>query len=67
MASYWMRDDLMTARCATECVHHWRIAMPEGPTSAGRCQICGEKREFANAYPFKTYNKAALTLKEQDA
>ncbi len=50
----------------TECVHHWRIAMPEGPTSEGRCQICGEEREFANAYPFKTYNKAALTLKEQD-
>ena len=40
--------------------------MPEGPTSEGRCQICGEEREFANAYPFKTYNKAALTLKEQD-
>ena len=51
---------------APPCVHRWRIAMPKGPTSEGRCQICGEVREFANAYPFKTYNKAALTLKEQD-
>ncbi|KKN75241.1 hypothetical protein LCGC14_0382400 [marine sediment metagenome] len=51
---------------APPCVHHFIIEEPRGPISIGKCQICGEKREFANAYLFKTYNKAALTLKEQD-
>lgn len=31
-----------------ECVHHWLIAPPEGPTSEGVCRKCGERREFSN-------------------
>lgn len=49
----------------TPCVHHWLIAPPGGPTSPGRCLLCDEVREFANAYPWKTYNKAALTVRDE--
>ena len=31
------------------CAHHWVIAAPNGPTSEGVCQRCGERREFANS------------------
>lgn len=31
------------------CAHHWRIEMPCGPTSTGRCKLCGETREFKNS------------------
>jgi transposase-like protein len=31
--------------------HHWVIASPNGPTSIGRCKICGEVRQdFANSF-----------------
>lgn len=30
------------------CPHRWRIAPPNGPTSAGVCQRCGATRDFAN-------------------
>ena len=32
----------------TDCVHHWMIDTPDGPTSHGRCERCGEGREFPN-------------------
>ena len=31
------------------CAHHWVIDRPNGPTSEGVCQRCGEKREFSNS------------------
>jgi len=31
-----------------DCIHHFRIALPNGPTSAGRCLKCGLVRQFAN-------------------
>ena len=31
------------------CTHHWRIAMPDGPTSSGRCRKCGARREFISS------------------
>ena len=31
-----------------ECIHHWKIASPSGPTSHGVCRRCGEEREFPN-------------------
>ncbi len=33
---------------ADSCIHHWRIAMPDGPTSHGVCKRCGAEREFSN-------------------
>ena len=32
-----------------ECNHHWVIDSPNGPTSTGRCRVCGENREFKNS------------------
>ena len=32
-------------------VHRWRIAEPRGPTSSGRCLLCGDERLFQNAPP----------------
>ena len=31
------------------CVHWWRIEIPEGPTSRGKCSRCGDEREFRNS------------------
>ena len=40
------------------CKHPWVIESPHGATSAGRCKICNEEREFRNS--------AADTLWEGD-
>ena len=31
-----------------ECVHHWVIETPNGPTSRGVCKKCGTQRDFQN-------------------
>lgn len=31
-----------------QCVHHWIIESPDGPTSKGRCRHCGIVAEFSN-------------------
>jgi hypothetical protein len=31
------------------CCHHWHIQPADGPTSKGRCKLCGAEREFDNA------------------
>lgn len=36
---------------ATKCVHHWIIEMTFTPTSPGKCQKCGEERQFENHPP----------------
>ncbi len=33
----------------TQCAHHWIIETPDGPRSKGKCQLCGEEREFSNS------------------
>ena len=35
----------------TRCGHYWSIEAANGPTSIGTCRICGEKKEFYNAFP----------------
>jgi len=40
----------------TECVHHWIIATPKGPTSRGRCKRCKAVKQFANSIGFETNN-----------
>lgn len=37
------------AEGAPTCRHHWVIASPNGATSAGRCKLCGETKEFRNS------------------
>lgn len=42
----------MVTRVADEhCVHSWVIASPNGSTSPGRCEKCGDTRRFANSFP----------------
>ena len=33
----------------TQCAHHWLIEAAAGPVSKGKCQLCGEEREFSNS------------------
>jgi len=33
----------------TDCVHHWEVASPDGPESAARCKLCGERAVFWNS------------------
>ncbi len=40
------------------CVHYWVISPPQGPTSVGVCQTCGESRDFPNAIQYETESKA---------
>ena len=32
-----------------ECMHHWLIESPNGPTSEGVCKLCGQRSEFRNS------------------
>jgi hypothetical protein len=32
------------------CRHHWVIGTPAGPTSEGRCKLCGTVRSFYNVF-----------------
>ena len=34
-----------------KCCHYWIVECPDGPTSRGVCQICGEEKEFDNYGP----------------
>ena len=55
-------NDFITNNCA----HHWVIDSPNGPTSEGVCQRCGEKREFTNSAETTsvwTYRSKAHTSK----
>ena len=33
----------------SDCMHHWVIDEPNGPTSMGTCKICGLSQEFRNS------------------
>ncbi|MCH7800956.1 MAG: hypothetical protein IIC24_05350 [Chloroflexi bacterium] len=33
----------------SDCMHHWVIDQPNGPTSEGVCKICGMTQEFKNS------------------
>lgn len=37
------------AAAVTACRHHWLIESPHGPTSLGRCKLCGAQKEFRNS------------------
>jgi hypothetical protein len=37
-----------------KCHHFWVIDVANGPSSLGKCKVCGEKKEFLNAFP--TFN-----------
>jgi hypothetical protein len=37
-------------------VHHWNIEPPNGPVSAGVCDVCGESRDFKNSYEISSWD-----------
>jgi len=45
--------------------HNWQIKSPNGPTSTGTCQGCGEEREFLNYIaPLDWGNMLGCTLQQ---
>ena len=43
------------------CSHYWLIESPNGPTSTGECQNCGEVREFKNSIQITSWNRTVAT------
>ena len=41
-----MSEEIVTD---SDCIHHWMIGRPNGPTSEGTCKICGLTQEFKNS------------------
>ena len=41
-----MSEEIVTD---SDCIHHWIIGRPNGPTSMGACKICGLEQEFKNS------------------
>ena len=39
-----------------QCAHHWIIETATGPRSKGKCQLCGEEKEFSNSAQFMATN-----------
>ena len=36
---------------SNNCIHHWLLEEATGPTSLGRCKLCGEEKTFLNSVP----------------
>ena len=47
----------------SECKHRWLIDSPNGPTSKGVCQECGEKGEFKNSIPISGWDRVGAQKK----
>ncbi|MEE9277892.1 MAG: hypothetical protein V3V06_05735 [Dehalococcoidia bacterium] len=41
---------------AKNCVHHWVVRPPEGPTSWGSCRKCGKRKRFLNRFDGRDRN-----------
>ncbi|MDD5093915.1 MAG: hypothetical protein PHV74_05985 [Dehalococcoidia bacterium] len=46
-----LNESLVQDRPAEQCIHHWVIDPPSGPTSKGLCKRCGEEKDFPNLLP----------------
>ena len=45
------KSETVTEEAESDCMHHWMIESPNGPTSQGVCKICGVRSEFRNSMP----------------
>ena len=46
--------------------HFWQIESPNGPTSEGRCRVCGQRRTFSNSAPsLSQWTTAPLDVKDR--
>lgn len=50
---------------APSCRHHWVIQPATGPVSQGRCQSCGEVREFRNYIEASSWGDERLTARSR--
>ncbi len=56
------------------CRHHWIIESPRGTLSSGRCELCGEERQFRNSVDDHIWNDwndyiwaVGLSIRRRDA
>ncbi len=62
------RPPLPGVESVIRCKHHWVIQPAMGPESPGRCQTCGEVREFKNYVESATWGDSRLVNRsESDA
>jgi len=47
--------------------HHWVIDEAQGPTSRGRCKLCGKQADFANSTPDGGFSDTAKMGRARDA
>jgi hypothetical protein len=47
----------------SDCEHFWMIESPNGPTSIGTCQHCGDKSEFRNSMPGSGWDRESPQAK----
>ena len=47
----------------TNCVHHWKVAQPNGPVSKAKCKKCGAKDEFSNTQQLTKQKKKVKSKK----
>jgi hypothetical protein len=33
------------------CIHHWMLPPPNGPTCIGKCKLCSKEQTFRNSEP----------------
>jgi hypothetical protein len=41
--------ELTVGEVTSNCIHHWILETPSGPTSRGVCKLCGEEKDFPNS------------------
>jgi len=44
------------------CTHHWIIDPPNGPTSTGRCRLCGATKQFTNNWDINYKDSLTATM-----
>ena len=48
-------------------MHRWMIERPNGPTSPGRCLVCGAEGEFKNSMPISGWDRDGSRAKKNNS
>ena len=48
-------------------MHRWMIESPNGPTSQGRCLVCGAEGEFKNSMPISGWDRDGSKAKKNNS
>ncbi len=46
-----VKEKVKTQTQKEPCRHFWVIEVANGPVSRGQCKLCGERKDFCNAFP----------------